>query len=36
MPFSPFLFPVGWSADMMARVKAAILDSEVNLRMEAV
>lgn len=35
MPFSPFLFPVVWSADVMAGIEAAILDSEVNLRMEA-
>lgn len=30
MPFSPFLFPVGWNADVMVGVEAAILDSEVN------
>ena len=34
MPFCPFLFPVGWIADVMVGIEAAILDSEVNLRME--
>lgn len=33
---SPFLFFVCWAADVMARVEAAVLDSEVNLRREAV
>lgn len=34
--FSPFLFPVGWNADVMVGVEASILDFEVNLRMEAI
>lgn len=32
--FSSFLFPVVWNGDAIARVKAAVLDSEVNLETE--
>lgn len=32
---SSFLFPVVWNEDMIARATAAVLDSEVNLKVEA-
>lgn len=34
--FSFFLFFVVWTADVMAGVEAAVLDSDVNLRMDAI
>ena len=33
---SSFLFPVVWNEDMIARATAAVLDSGVNLKVEAI
>lgn len=36
MAFAPFLLPIGWNAVVVVGVEAAILDFEVNLRIEAI